>query len=683
MMTSKLSLSVSGNLHNQGNWNAWALNLTGTVDQDIYLDNPVSINQIIKSITGSKLIARTNLLLQNTSLNLMNDSLVFMEGNTLHLKNSSIQNLILRNINPGNNDPLNIIGENNATLIKAKILSDTIIIAGQVLIGNGPVIVQGTLINEGLIQNSGTNYFTLEVFGNLINEEIIKDNPSGFGLDLSLSGDFIQNGTIENRNTILAGATTQYLLLHKEFGGKFLLDNDPISGLQIDDKIVFNGTGIDLAGANLLLPDYSMLYIKQGYIKNCVVQSNIIDFALLENSWCENITLPEVKIFGDCQVKNDVVFLNNLELKGILQNHSDGDYSISIPGNFYNHGTVQNNINSLSISLEGDLFNNGTINIDELVLTGSYDQVIQLQNENNIDGILKFHTNNSLDFEWFKDGISLLSNPYYSGAQSDTLVFLNAVTDAYMGTYNCLTGSEWSRNIVIDTLSNLYLIDLKVFLQGPYNNGYMSNVLITSEQLPLTQPYNQYPWYFPGNENVSAVPNNDIVDWLFLKLKDSDQSGSANKSKVFDKIAVFVLNDGRVVGMDGISLIPFYRNITDSLYIEITHRNHLSIMSAYGLTLEEGIYSYDFSIDSLSAYGGLPSLSKLNTFPPFQYGMVSGDANNDGKVDVTDYESFWKPYAGSKVFYETKDLNFDGHINNQDKNDAWIKNNGKSSQVPQ
>jgi hypothetical protein len=33
--------------------------------------------------------------------------------------------------------------------------------------------------------------------------------------------------------------------------------------------------------------------------------------------------------------------------------------------------------------------------------------------------------------------------------------------------------------------------------------------------------------------------------------------------------------------------------------------------------------------------------------------------------------------------YLSSDVNMDGQSNNQDKNDMWVPNNGKSSKVPQ
>ncbi len=62
--------------------------------------------------------------------------------------------------------------------------------------------------------------------------------------------------------------------------------------------------------------------------------------------------------------------------------------------------------------------------------------------------------------------------------------------------------------------------------------------------------------------------------------------------------------------------------------------------------------------------------------------MASGDIDANGFVNITD-ELLWSIYAGAKGYLQ-EDLNFDGEVNNLDKDDTWILNqNIISSQVPE
>jgi hypothetical protein len=60
--------------------------------------------------------------------------------------------------------------------------------------------------------------------------------------------------------------------------------------------------------------------------------------------------------------------------------------------------------------------------------------------------------------------------------------------------------------------------------------------------------------------------------------------------------------------------------------------------------------------------------------------MFAGDADKDGNINSSDL-SVWENDAGTKG-YLYSDFNLDGQANNIDKDDYWIENQGKQSQVP-
>jgi hypothetical protein len=61
--------------------------------------------------------------------------------------------------------------------------------------------------------------------------------------------------------------------------------------------------------------------------------------------------------------------------------------------------------------------------------------------------------------------------------------------------------------------------------------------------------------------------------------------------------------------------------------------------------------------------------------------MVSGDANGDGWIGLADKTAVWTMQVGS-FGYLISDFNMDGQVNNHDKNDLWLINNGFESQIP-
>ena len=149
-------------------------------------------------------------------------------------------------------------------------------------------------------------------------------------------------------------------------------------------------------------------------------------------------------------------------------------------------------------------------------------------------------------------------------------VFLDGNYFSYCGPYN--EGSHYVTITAIDndnspayttyfgdfTVESLTIqLDIKVFLEGPYNatSGIMSNSL-NPQFLPLSQPYNNSPWNYDGNESILSIPNSNIVDWILIELRDAPGDAStATGSTYIGKRAAFLLNNGNIVDLDGISFL--------------------------------------------------------------------------------------------------------------------------------
>ncbi len=110
----------------------------------------------------------------------------------------------------------------------------------------------------------------------------------------------------------------------------------------------------------------------------------------------------------------------------------------------------------------------------------------------------------------------------------------------------------------------------------------------------------------------------------------------------------------------------------------IHHRNHLSIMSATGLTETGGIYSYDFTTGSGQAYGGTSAQKELTTGI---WGMIGGDGDRNGTIGTSDKSDCGRCRQETEGYLET-DYNLDAESNNLDKDDIWEPNVGAGTQVP-
>ncbi|MCD4745338.1 MAG: PKD domain-containing protein, partial [Bacteroidales bacterium] len=284
--------------------------------------------------------------------------------------------------------------------------------------------------------------------------------------------------------------------------------------------------------------------------------------------------------------------------------------------------------------------------------------------------------NNPTDWYWiFEGGTPLTSteqNPtvvYYSpGSYSVTLI----VTNAY-GSDSLIKPGY----IFVETPS--FYLDIKAFFEGPYYDTSMYRFLNTYGYMPNSQPYNISPWYYNGTESVASIPNNDIVDWILIELRETPGDAStANSSTMISQKAAFILKDGIIVDLDGTSFPVFNLAIFDNLYVAIWHRNHLGVMSAIPLIKAGCIYSYDFTVGSGQAYGGILAHKEIASGV---WGMVGGDSNPDGQINNSDKIDVWIPQSGNSGYLEA-DFNMSGTVDNQDKNDVWLPNSGSGSQIP-
>ncbi|MCF8368641.1 MAG: hypothetical protein K9G76_06330 [Bacteroidales bacterium] len=234
--------------------------------------------------------------------------------------------------------------------------------------------------------------------------------------------------------------------------------------------------------------------------------------------------------------------------------------------------------------------------------------------------------------------------------------------------------------------SNIKL-DVNVILGGavlpgwnPGNPAIMDTSLNVLGYLPLTQPYNDPAaiWYYNGSEQVPVMNKADIVDWVKIELRETANGPStATAATIIAEQAVFLLNDGTLVSLDGTTMPTSSVIPKVDVYLVIWHRNHLAIMSANPMTnLGGGVFSYDFTSGPNQAYG---SNAQIQIAPGY-YGMIPADAEPDGTVDAIDY-AIWRSYAGA-TGYQGEDMNLDGQVDNVDKNDLWTPNNGSGVQIP-
>ncbi|MCB0822079.1 MAG: exo-alpha-sialidase [Bacteroidales bacterium] len=248
---------------------------------------------------------------------------------------------------------------------------------------------------------------------------------------------------------------------------------------------------------------------------------------------------------------------------------------------------------------------------------------------------------------------------------------------------------EWDPESRVGWTDGNLSLDINVMLEGPYNSGtgLMSTALLTGGYIPLNQPFNPSlpyygnaspDWLYAGSESVGSIPAN-VVDWVYVQLRDASAAADASSATILDEKAAFLLNNGDIVDLDGVSPLSFTgASFSSNLFVVVYQRNHLGVMSNYPLIEGGGTFTYGFSSAVDRAYGGANGHKLIDTGV---WGMISSDGNANGLIQNTDETAVWKTDLGNSG-YLGGDFDLNGLTQNTDETNYWKVNLGGGGQVP-
>ena len=193
-----------------------------------------------------------------------------------------------------------------------------------------------------------------------------------------------------------------------------------------------------------------------------------------------------------------------------------------------------------------------------------------------------------------------------------------------------------------------------------------------------------------------------VVDWVEVQIRvvantetqlPTGLTGVPAAVSSYKK-AAWLLSDGSVVDVDsdiaainaGTNdpelIIPTgtggltFNATTQKLYVLITHRNHLPIMSADAVSADgEGVYDYDFTTGTAQAVGGVSALKEAGGI----LSMYVSDTDRDGNVGGSDISSDIRPNIGASA-YHVGDVTLDANVGGADVFQAQA-NIGAATQI--
>lgn len=215
-----------------------------------------------------------------------------------------------------------------------------------------------------------------------------------------------------------------------------------------------------------------------------------------------------------------------------------------------------------------------------------------------------------------------------------------------------------------------YTFNVTAFLRGAWNGTAMNTNLNSGGIIPLSQPYNTTPFNYTGTESVASIPNANIVDWVLVELRKpaSGLPSDATLATIIGRKAGFLLNNGTVVDLDGVTPLSFNISKQGSSFVVIRHRNHLGVLSNSIPSNAAGTFANDYSVlaNSYKPSGAASDPVVLLSGGGGKYGLWGGDANKNGVVNGTDLSAIMLAIASSASGYLFTDANLSNSINGTD-----------------
>lgn len=202
---------------------------------------------------------------------------------------------------------------------------------------------------------------------------------------------------------------------------------------------------------------------------------------------------------------------------------------------------------------------------------------------------------------------------------------------------------------------------VKIWLEGPFNGSAMTNTLQTGNVLPTAQPFNNSPWFYAGTESVTTFPGN-VTDWVLLELRTTISGGYTGNNLVAQRAAL-LYTDGTIHDTNGNAYVTFNNVATGNYYIAVKPRGNLAVMSANAVTLPNNASPYNFTNAINMALG--PNQQQLVSG---QACLRVGDFDNNGVINVSDFNLLQTHLIGGVNVYRTSDANKDRQVTTADFN---------------
>lgn len=226
-------------------------------------------------------------------------------------------------------------------------------------------------------------------------------------------------------------------------------------------------------------------------------------------------------------------------------------------------------------------------------------------------------------------------------------------------------------------------LQLKAFLEGPYdeeNNELLQNL---TGIIPRQHPYSAAPFNFSTYDSIQSLPSGALVDWVLLEVRMANSAAAATSATIKARALAFINDQGNLVDTaGGTTGVVFPTDSNGQFYITIYHRTHIPVMSSTQASAPidqaTGAFNYDFTTAVTQAFG----TDALIEVSSGVWALYAGRVENTTPftIDQADRNATWA--NRNLLGYEASDAALEGSVDATDRSLTW-NNRQRTSQIPQ
>lgn len=455
-----LDLDIGGDLSNTGSWNNHVTTLTGTGDRQISDGSAAGFDcefQVSPGASGEVHVATPTTL--HGFVDLGDLTVILQPGAHLTLNGSVFKGQVLAGgnqlrfqawsyLNQCTIDDAVLVGEArvaSATFTTQVIVKDSL--RNTTATGGGSAIVQGDLINHGLIQNDNYSFF------------------------FQVHGDVKNHGTLDMPNLEMMGVGVEHRLYTAPgaslLANVFLPEFQP-STLIVESPVTFGG-GLGLGVGELILEPGASIHFSQhsGLGSGTVMANGNTITTETGNSSLSGVTIDN-GVFGSfVAIAHEVYCFAGLTIEGTLTGWPWAAADLTVAGLLRNEGTITDGDHPVRLEVLNDMQNLGVMDNARLVVSGTVNQTLGIGPGIDVPECVLESGLVTGPFQWFKNGSPMTG-------QTDADLVFNTLGSAEYGRYHCQANDQVSRSVLV--AENLVTTDVPdvaaVTLEQNYPNPF-------------------------------------------------------------------------------------------------------------------------------------------------------------------------------------------------------------------